>query len=169
MQRTENKRKRMNLKPTNVLNLFSTLSSAKAGHGTMPRDLNPVDACSTVAPKTRRHKECGNNQTCIREQPLSSHPSEIAKLLFRRDEEPRPRLPDPIDQPITVMPLSRVKNNSTLVMPNITYYPDVGLSTLLQSGCPKRNAYSWLQSNVPFTITSIFLPEVMFLLRGNIF
>ncbi|GFV93722.1 hypothetical protein TNCV_366231 [Trichonephila clavipes] len=31
------------------------------------------------------------------------------KLLFHRDEERRPRLPDTINQPITVMPLSRMK------------------------------------------------------------
>ncbi|GFU79144.1 hypothetical protein TNCV_2136671 [Trichonephila clavipes] len=27
-------------------------------------------------------------------------------------------------------------------MPNITDYPDMGLRTVLQSGCPKSNAYS---------------------------
>ncbi|GFU27029.1 hypothetical protein TNCV_280181 [Trichonephila clavipes] len=47
--------------------------------------------------------------TNLREQPLNSHPSQISKLLLRRDEEPRSRLPDPIDQPITVMALSRMK------------------------------------------------------------
>ncbi|GFW81872.1 uncharacterized protein TNCV_2885461 [Trichonephila clavipes] len=80
-------------------------------------------------------------QHLIREQPLSSHPSQTLKKLSRPDEEPKPRLPDPIIRPIPVMPFSRIQN-TTFVMPNTTDYPDMGLRTVLRSGCPKSNAYS---------------------------
>ncbi|GFV31292.1 hypothetical protein TNCV_2012961, partial [Trichonephila clavipes] len=36
-------------------------------------------------------------QEPIREQALSSHPSQKLKQLSRPDEEPKPRLSDPID------------------------------------------------------------------------
>ncbi|GFW66810.1 hypothetical protein TNCV_3783801 [Trichonephila clavipes] len=73
----------------------------------------------------------------VREQPLSSHPSQKIKQLFRPDEEPKPRFPDPIVRPIAVMPLSRMQN-TTFVMPNITDYPDMGLRTVLTGRMPKK-------------------------------
>ncbi|GFT91209.1 hypothetical protein TNCV_4044431 [Trichonephila clavipes] len=40
------------------------------------------------------------------------------------------------------------KKNSTLVMPNNADYPDMGLRTILQPGCPKSNTYSMAQNAV---------------------
>ncbi|GFT35898.1 HTH_Tnp_Tc3_2 domain-containing protein [Trichonephila clavipes] len=50
-------------------------------------------------------------------------------------------LPDSIVQTIAIMPLSTMEN-TTFVMPSIIDSHDMGLRTVLQSGCPKENAYS---------------------------
>ncbi|GFV09800.1 hypothetical protein TNCV_2598551 [Trichonephila clavipes] len=42
------------------------------------------------------------------EQSLSSQPSQKLFQTHHPDEAPKPRLPDPIDQPIAVMPPSRM-------------------------------------------------------------
>ncbi|GFU89001.1 hypothetical protein TNCV_2894491 [Trichonephila clavipes] len=47
-------------------------------------------------------------QQPIREQLLSSQPSQKLFQTHHPDEAPKPRLPDPIDQPIAVMPPSRM-------------------------------------------------------------
>ncbi|GFT31730.1 hypothetical protein TNCV_231341 [Trichonephila clavipes] len=54
--------------------------------------------------------EYGNNRTIqpIREQSLSSQPSQKLFQTHHPDEAPKPRLPDPIDHPIAVMPPSRM-------------------------------------------------------------
>ncbi|GFT07199.1 hypothetical protein TNCV_1416661 [Trichonephila clavipes] len=48
------------------------------------------------------------NQQPIREQSLSSQPSQKLFQIHHPDEAPKPRLPDPIDHPIAVMPPSRM-------------------------------------------------------------
>ncbi|GFV37162.1 hypothetical protein TNCV_1720841 [Trichonephila clavipes] len=62
------------------------------------------------------------------------------------NEAPYPRLPDSIVLPIAIMPLSRMEN-TTFAMPSITDSHDIGLTTVLQSRCPKWNAYSTPQSD----------------------
>ncbi|GFS68484.1 hypothetical protein TNCV_4584141 [Trichonephila clavipes] len=47
-------------------------------------------------------------QQPIREQSLSSQPSQKLFQTHHPDEAPKPRLPDPIDHPIAVMPPSRM-------------------------------------------------------------
>ncbi|GFV46703.1 hypothetical protein TNCV_3847131 [Trichonephila clavipes] len=47
-------------------------------------------------------------QQPIREQSLSSQPSQKLFQIHHPDEAPKPRLPDPIDHPIAVMPPSRM-------------------------------------------------------------
>ncbi|GFW09443.1 uncharacterized protein TNCV_3995501 [Trichonephila clavipes] len=54
----------------------------------------------------------------IREQSLSSQPSQKTLKILHPDEAPKPRLPDSIDHPVAVMPPSRMQN-TTLVMPLI--------------------------------------------------
>ncbi|GFT64977.1 hypothetical protein TNCV_3614921 [Trichonephila clavipes] len=58
------------------------------------------------------------------------------------------RLPDSNVQPIAIMPLSRMEN-TTFVMPSIIDSHNMGLRTVLQSRCPKRNAYSANQRRTP--------------------
>ncbi|GFT54441.1 hypothetical protein TNCV_2727681 [Trichonephila clavipes] len=53
------------------------------------------------------------------------------------DEARLPRLPDSIDQPITAMPLSRMKKPTFAKSPS-KFFHDKGLRTVLQSGCPKK-------------------------------
>ncbi|GFW36555.1 hypothetical protein TNCV_1955551 [Trichonephila clavipes] len=48
-----------------------------------------------------------STQQPIREQLLSSKPRQKLLKIYHPDEAQKPRLPDPIVQPITVMPLSR--------------------------------------------------------------
>ncbi|GFS85776.1 hypothetical protein TNCV_2973231 [Trichonephila clavipes] len=50
-----------------------------------------------------------------REQSLSSQPSQKLFQTHHPDEAPKPRLPDPIDHPITVMPPSRMKHFKTVI------------------------------------------------------
>ncbi|GFS96265.1 uncharacterized protein TNCV_16421 [Trichonephila clavipes] len=57
----------------------------------------------------------------IREQSLSSQPSQKTLKILHPDEAPKPRLPDSIDHPIAVMPPSRMQN-TTLVMPLIEVF-----------------------------------------------
>ncbi|GFV14046.1 hypothetical protein TNCV_525221 [Trichonephila clavipes] len=40
------------------------------------------------------------------------------------------------------MPLSRIKKKPLSSSPTSKFYQDMGLRTVLQSGCPKENAYS---------------------------
>ncbi|GFT07311.1 hypothetical protein TNCV_1417141 [Trichonephila clavipes] len=47
-------------------------------------------------------------QQPIREQSLSSQPSQKLFQTHHPDEAPKPRFPDPIDHPIAVMPPSRM-------------------------------------------------------------
>ncbi|GFU51011.1 DUF4817 domain-containing protein [Trichonephila clavipes] len=54
----------------------------------------------------------------IREQPLSSQSCQNTLNISQPDEARLPRLPDSIDQPITAMPLSRMKN-PTFAKPHI--------------------------------------------------
>ncbi|GFT07024.1 hypothetical protein TNCV_1415751 [Trichonephila clavipes] len=57
-------------------------------------------------------------QQPIREQLLSSQPRQKLLKNHHPDNSQKPRLPDPIVQPIVVMPLSRMYN-TTFVMPLI--------------------------------------------------
>ncbi|GFT23080.1 uncharacterized protein TNCV_1858301 [Trichonephila clavipes] len=57
-------------------------------------------------------------QQPIREQPLSSQPKQKLFKTYHPDKAQKPRLPDPIIQPIAVMPPSRTKN-PTFAMPLI--------------------------------------------------
>ncbi|GFU82114.1 transposable element Tcb1 transposase [Trichonephila clavipes] len=77
----------------------------------------------------------------IREQPLSCQPSQKTQETFHPDEAPYPLLPDSIVRPIAIMPLNRMEN-TTFAMLSIINSHDMGLRTVLQSGCPKKNAYS---------------------------
>ncbi|GFX88908.1 transposable element Tcb1 transposase [Trichonephila clavipes] len=72
----------------------------------------------------------------IREQPLSSQPSQKTLKTLHQDEEHKPRLPDSIARPITNMPLSRMKN-TTFVKPSIIDFHDMGLRTVLTVRTPK--------------------------------
>ncbi|GFW86264.1 hypothetical protein TNCV_4779761 [Trichonephila clavipes] len=54
----------------------------------------------------------------IREQPLSSQPSQKTLKTLHPDKEPKPRLLDSIARPITNMPHSRMEN-TTFVKPSI--------------------------------------------------
>ncbi|GFT03256.1 uncharacterized protein TNCV_3611091 [Trichonephila clavipes] len=80
----------------------------------------------------------------IREQSLSSQPSQKTLKTHHPNEEHKPRFPDSIAQPITIMPLSR-KENTTFAMPSIIDSPDMGLRTVFTVRTPKRkrlfNAY----------------------------
>ncbi|GFW48434.1 uncharacterized protein TNCV_1109941 [Trichonephila clavipes] len=77
----------------------------------------------------------------IREQPLSSQPSQKTQT-HHPDEEPKPRLPDSIARPITHMPLSRMEN-TTFAKPSIIdsrygiedcfYSPDAQKKTPIQT------------------------------------
>ncbi|GFX07575.1 hypothetical protein TNCV_1306581 [Trichonephila clavipes] len=53
------------------------------------------------------------------------------------DEEHKPRLPDPIAQPITNMPLSRMEN-TTFAMPSIIDSHDMGLRTAYSPDAQKK-------------------------------
>ncbi|GFV63581.1 hypothetical protein TNCV_2195551 [Trichonephila clavipes] len=55
-------------------------------------------------------------QQPIREQPLSSQPSQKLFQIHHPDEAPKPCLPDPIDHPIAVMPPSRISGHISLVI-----------------------------------------------------
>ncbi|GFV30611.1 hypothetical protein TNCV_3580431 [Trichonephila clavipes] len=70
----------------------------------------------------------------IREQPLSSQPSQKI-LTLHPDEEPKPRLPDSIARLITNMPLSRMEN-TTFAKPSIIDFHDMGLRTVLTARTP---------------------------------
>ncbi|GFU65203.1 hypothetical protein TNCV_2134081 [Trichonephila clavipes] len=65
----------------------------------------------------------------IREQSLSSQPSQKNSKTFHPDEEPQPRLSDSIARPIAIMPLSRMEN-ITFAMPSIIDSHDMGLRTV---------------------------------------
>ncbi|GFX32646.1 hypothetical protein TNCV_887861 [Trichonephila clavipes] len=56
---------------------------------------------------------------------------------YAADEEPKPRLPDSIARPITIMPLSRMEN-TTFVKPSIIEFHDMGLRTVLTVRTPKE-------------------------------
>ncbi|GFW11455.1 hypothetical protein TNCV_3809741 [Trichonephila clavipes] len=74
-----------------------------------------------------------------REQPQSHAQN---PKISHPDEACLPRLPDSIVQPIAAMPLSRQKKLTFAKSPISKFYQDMGLRTVLQSGCPKENAYS---------------------------
>ncbi|GFX75892.1 hypothetical protein TNCV_2238641 [Trichonephila clavipes] len=65
----------------------------------------------------------------IREQHLSSQPSQKTLKTQHPDEKHMPRLPDSIAQPITNMPLSRMEN-TTFAKPSIIDSHDMGLRTV---------------------------------------
>ncbi|GFU83266.1 uncharacterized protein TNCV_3738771 [Trichonephila clavipes] len=81
-------------------------------------------------------------QQPIREQSLSSQPSQKLFHIHHPDEAPKLRLPDPIDHPIAVMPPSRM-SNSTLALPLIEDLSRYGIEDCSYSPeAPKSNAYS---------------------------
>ncbi|GFW46131.1 hypothetical protein TNCV_4210101 [Trichonephila clavipes] len=73
----------------------------------------------------------------IREQPLSSQPSQKTLKTHHPDEEHKPRLPDSIAQPITNMPLSRMEN-TTFAKPSIIDSHDLGLRTVYSPDAQKK-------------------------------
>ncbi|GFX63445.1 hypothetical protein TNCV_622441 [Trichonephila clavipes] len=73
----------------------------------------------------------------IREQPLSSQPSQKTLKTHHPDEEHKPRLPDSIAQPITNMPLSRMEN-TTFTKPSIIDSHDMGLRTVYSPDAQKK-------------------------------
>ncbi|GFX62222.1 hypothetical protein TNCV_3305961 [Trichonephila clavipes] len=73
----------------------------------------------------------------IREQPLSSQPSQKTIKTHHPDEEHKPRLPDAIAQPIANMPLSRMEN-TTFAMPSIIDSHDMGLRTVYSPDAQKK-------------------------------
>ncbi|GFW71170.1 hypothetical protein TNCV_535881 [Trichonephila clavipes] len=77
----------------------------------------------------------------IRTQALRhSNQRRYAAILVCRtpkNEEPKPRLPDSIARPITIMPLSRMEN-TTFVKPSIIDFHDMGLRTVLTVRTPKE-------------------------------
>ncbi|GFW82736.1 hypothetical protein TNCV_3493061 [Trichonephila clavipes] len=73
----------------------------------------------------------------IREQPLSSQPSQKTLKTHHPDEDHKPRLPDSIAQPITNMPLSRMEN-TTFAMPSIIDSHDMGLRTVYSLDAQKK-------------------------------
>ncbi|GFT71777.1 probable RNA-directed DNA polymerase from transposon X-element [Trichonephila clavipes] len=66
------------------------------------------------------------------------------------DEEHKPRLPDPIAQPITNMPLSRMEN-TTFAMPSIIDSHDMGLRTVYSPDAQKKTP---IQSRALFSLPS---------------
>ncbi|GFU28066.1 hypothetical protein TNCV_3153801 [Trichonephila clavipes] len=69
--------------------------------------------------------------------------SYIHFLFHHPNEAPKPRLPDPIDHPIAVMPPSRMKK-PTLAMPLIEDLSRYGIEDCSYSPeAPKSNAYSF--------------------------
>ncbi|GFS75363.1 hypothetical protein TNCV_2967651 [Trichonephila clavipes] len=73
----------------------------------------------------------------IREQPLSSQPSQKTLKTHHPDEEHKPRLPDSIAQPITNMPLRRMEN-TTFAKPSIIDSHDMGLRTVYTPDAQKK-------------------------------
>ncbi|GFY16787.1 hypothetical protein TNCV_4337881 [Trichonephila clavipes] len=73
----------------------------------------------------------------IREQPLSSQPSQKTLKTHHPDEDHKPRLPDSIAQPITNMPLSRMEN-TTFAKPSIIDSHDMGLRTVYSPDAQKK-------------------------------
>ncbi|GFU03335.1 uncharacterized protein TNCV_3338511 [Trichonephila clavipes] len=81
-------------------------------------------------------------QQPIREQSLSSQSSQKLFQTHHPDEAPKPRLQDPIDQPIAVMPPSR-KKNPTIATPHIEDLSRYGIEDCFYSPeAQKSNAYS---------------------------
>ncbi|GFV46038.1 hypothetical protein TNCV_3019701 [Trichonephila clavipes] len=80
----------------------------------------------------------------IREQPLSSQPSQKTLKTHHPDEEHKPRLPDSIAQPITNMPLSRMEN-TTFAMPSIIDSHDMGLRTVYSPNAQKKTPIQPIQ------------------------
>ncbi|GFU01636.1 uncharacterized protein TNCV_1521771 [Trichonephila clavipes] len=77
-----------------------------------------------------------------REQPLSSQPKQKLFKTYHPDKAPKPRLPDPIIQPIAVMPPSRTKN-PTFAIPLIEDLSRNGIEDCSYSPeAQKSNAYS---------------------------
>ncbi|GFX13072.1 uncharacterized protein TNCV_2357281 [Trichonephila clavipes] len=81
-------------------------------------------------------------QEPIREQPLSSQPKQKLFKTYHPDKAQKPRLPDPIIQPIAVMPPSRTKN-PTFAMPLIEDLSRNGIEDCSYSPeAQKSSAYS---------------------------
>ncbi|GFS87699.1 hypothetical protein TNCV_2942761 [Trichonephila clavipes] len=73
----------------------------------------------------------------MREQSLSSQPSQNTLKTHHPDEEHKLRLPDSIAQPITNMPLSRMEN-TTFAKPSIIDSHDMGLRTVYSPDAQKK-------------------------------
>ncbi|GFY15307.1 hypothetical protein TNCV_1571181 [Trichonephila clavipes] len=83
-----------------------------------------MDTCST---SSKRYNKGRTFHFKLSAKPKTHHP----------DEEPKPRLPDSIAQPITNMPLSRMEN-TTFAMSSIIDSHDMGLRTVFTVQTPKR-------------------------------
>ncbi|GFU84467.1 hypothetical protein TNCV_1567421 [Trichonephila clavipes] len=90
---------------------------------------------------TVKRSFCSLHQQPIREQALNSPPCQISQQLFCPDEGSKPRLPDPIN---STNHRHATQQNAKLHFRYAQHrrLPDMGLMTVLQSGCPKSNAYS---------------------------
>ncbi|GFX81317.1 uncharacterized protein TNCV_2513061 [Trichonephila clavipes] len=91
---------------------------AASSSSVIPTSLAHVDNQGEGHPSGRPYKDkppgqpIGVTVHCtqqpIREQSLSSQPSQKLFQIHHPDEAPKPRFPDPIDHPIAVMPPSRM-------------------------------------------------------------
>ncbi|GFY14810.1 hypothetical protein TNCV_648531 [Trichonephila clavipes] len=71
------------------------------------RKKKPVENKTGTPPGQRIGVTVHSTQQPIREQLLSSKPRQKLLKIYHPDEAQKPRLPDPIVQPIAIMPLSR--------------------------------------------------------------
>ncbi|GFX31030.1 hypothetical protein TNCV_2025331 [Trichonephila clavipes] len=106
----------------------------------------------TPAPRAANWSHCSLYPATNQRAPLSSQPKQKLFKTYHPDKAQKPRLPDPIIQPIAVMPPSRTKN-PTFAMPLIEDLSRNGIEDCSYSPeAQKSNAYSTSRGSFAYVL-----------------